>query len=159
MTSLCQTGVNQMEQKCHDLISTFCNKLYPDISIWGLLTAVYMARGVYYVTWNFSVPHYRCANIRENSIHCVWHYPWLQIAAGKSWTSPPQTRETAAHRCAGAGSSWGLSIWVFKTKSHSVAQVCLKLTAALFQPPKYWDYRHEMSYLVQDWGFEIRGKS
>lgn len=56
----------------------------------------------------------------------------------------------AAHRCAGAGSPWELSIWVFKTKSHSVAQVCLKLTAVLFQPPKYWDYRHEMSHLVQD---------
>lgn len=61
-----------------------------------------MARGVYYVTWNFSVPylelqpHYRCANIRENSVHWVWHYPWLQMAAGKSWR-PLSPRETIAH--------------------------------------------------------------
>lgn len=77
----------------------------------------------------------------------------LSVASDSCWEVldlPPQTRETAAHRCAGAGSSWGLSNWVFKTKSHFVAQVCLKLTAALFQPPKYWDYRHEMSHLVQD---------
>lgn len=90
MASLCQTGVNQTEQKCYDLISTFCNMLYPEISIRGLLTAVYMARGVYYVTGNFSVPylevqpHYTCANIRKNSVHWVWHYPGLQMAAGKS---------------------------------------------------------------------------
>lgn len=115
MTSLCQTELNQTEQKCHDLISTFCNKLYPEISVWGLLTAVYMARGVYYVTWNFSVPylelqpHYRCADIRENSVHWVWHYPWLQMAAGKSWRPlpPPDQGDYCTHRCAGAGELLG----------------------------------------------------
>lgn len=158
MTSLCQTGVNQTEQKCHDLISTLCNKLY--------LIFLYEASWQLY-TWSEV-----CTMSHETSLCLITgvqiYGRTVHTASGiicgfrqllGSLGPPPQTRETAAHRCAGAGSSWGLSNWVFKTKSHFVAQVCLKLTAALFQPPKYWDYRHEMSHLVQDWGFEIRGKS